>query len=387
MTPPARAAAAAEILDRILAGGPAEKELTNWARRSRFAGSKDRAAIRDMVFDGLRRRRSAAARGGGETGRGIVLGLLRERGEAPSGWFTGGTYALAPATDEELAATGPVTEAETLDVPDWLLADLRQSVGNDYSLVLNELRARAPVTLRANIARMDPADVQARLAKEGIEAELHPLCTTALRVTEGARKIRNSNAFLDGLVELQDAASQAAAALIPVPEHGDILDYCAGGGGKALALAARGATVVAHDADPIRMRDIPERAGRAKVASQVAVAKQIKDDARYPVVVLDVPCSGSGAWRRQPEAKWSLTPERLDELRDVQAGLLRRAAALSSHAIAYLTCSLLRAENEDQVAKFVSETPGWTVREERRFSPLEGGDGFYAAILVRESAA
>ncbi|MDT0684111.1 RsmB/NOP family class I SAM-dependent RNA methyltransferase [Roseicyclus sp. F158] len=387
MTPPARAAAAVEILDRILAGGPAEKELTNWARRSRFAGSKDRAAIRDIVFDGLRRRRSAAARGGGETGRGIVLGLLRERGEAPSDWFTGGTYALPPATDEELSATGPVTEAETLDVPDWLMTDLRRSLGEDYSPVLNELRARAPVTLRANIARMDRAAAQARLSEEGIETEPHPLCTTALRVTEGARKIRNSNAFIDGLVELQDAASQAAAAMIPVPEHGAILDYCAGGGGKALALAALGATIVAHDADPIRMRDIPERATRAKIGSKVTVVKRILEGERYPVVVLDVPCSGSGAWRRQPEAKWSLTPDRLDELKDVQAGLLRRAAALSSGAIAYLTCSLLRAENEEQVAQFVGDTHGWTIREERRFSPLEGGDGFYAAILVRESGA
>jgi 16S rRNA (cytosine967-C5)-methyltransferase len=160
-----------------------------------------------------------------------------------------------------------------------------------------------------------------------------------------------------------------------------VLDYCAGGGGKALALAARGAAVTAHDADPGRMRDLPARAARAGARVEIEAAPA----GAFDLVLCDAPCSGSGTWRRAPEAKWRLTPERLAALTELQAQILDQAAPLVAPggALAYATCSLLEAENGAQTADFLARHPGWQLENERRLTPLEGGDGFYLALLRR----
>ncbi|HEY6919229.1 MAG TPA: RsmB/NOP family class I SAM-dependent RNA methyltransferase, partial [Tabrizicola sp.] len=205
MTPAARYAAAIGVLDRVLGGEPAEKALTNWGRASRYAGSGDRAAVRDLVFEALRRRSSAAALGGGLTGRGLVLGLARATGQAAL--FTGEGH--APAT------VGPGDDghapdaAERLDLPVWLVPELRATLGADLEPVAEALRSRAPVFLRVNLGKTDVEGAVKALAAEGIGARPHPLATTALEVVENARKVQASNAYLSGLVELQDAASQA----------------------------------------------------------------------------------------------------------------------------------------------------------------------------------
>lgn len=388
VTPEARYAAAAEVLDRYLAGEPAEQVLTNWARRSRFAGSRDRAAVRDHVFDAIRQRRSAAAAGGAETGRGLVIGLLRLAGIDPDTVLTGEGYALAPMSAHERVHLVAMTETERLDCPEWLAEDLRESLGPDFENVLGCLRSRADVFLRVNSARADRETARAALAAEGIESVAHPLSPTALRVTEGARRIHLSRAFQDGLVELQDAASQAVSDLVPLPEDGTVLDYCAGGGGKSLALAARFAgEILAHDAAPERMRDIPVRAARAGARVRTADGDEVERRAPFDLVVADVPCSGSGAWRRQPEAKWRLDRAGLDHLNRAQADILRRVAGLVAPggAIAYVTCSILRAENDARIAAFLGETPGWTCETTARLSPAAGGDGFFLAVLRRRN--
>ncbi|WP_226621659.1 RsmB/NOP family class I SAM-dependent RNA methyltransferase [Alloyangia pacifica] len=386
MTPGARLQAAAEVLDRIAAGTPAEQALLGWSRGARYAGSKDRAAVRDHVFDVLRRWRSTAAQGGGESGRARLIGLLRQQGVVPESLFTGEGHAPAALSDDEQAAGRAPEGAEARDLPDWIDTLLAESLGDAAGAAAEALRERAPVFLRVNTLRGDLATAQAALAGEGIETRPHPLAAGALEVTAGARRIAQSQAFAEGLVELQDVASQAVVAALPLVPGMRVLDYCAGGGGKALAMAARlqgskGGEVAAHDADPRRMSDLPARAKRAGARVQ-AVAKP---KGPYDLVLCDVPCSGSGAWRRSPEGKWRLTPERLDELTGVQAGILDIATRLVTPGglLAYATCSMLAVENAAQIEAFLARHPGWTLEQQRQFVPGDGGDGFFSAQLRR----
>lgn len=395
MTPAARVAAAIEVLSAALAGASAEQVLTNWARRSRFAGSGDRAAVRDLVFDALRRRRSFAALGGGEDARAVMIGALRAAGTAPDDMFTGAGHApppLTPAERDRLAHPARMSEAERLDCPDWLMAPLRDSLGAAFGPVMTALQSRAPVFLRVNIARATRQDMQEALRRDGIETRPVDLADTALEVTANARRIQQSEPYRTGLVELQDAASQAVIALLP-PARGKVLDYCAGGGGKTLALAARAgapgqdgaARFYAHDIAPARMRDLPTRARRAGASVTLLDAAGAAAAAPFDLVVLDAPCSGSGSWRRAPQGKWALTPQGLADLVATQAQILDTGAGLVAPdgMLAYITCSLLKAENDDQIADFLSRRPGWRLHQCRRLTPIDGGDGFFFALLKR----
>ena len=384
MTPEARLAAAAEILDGYLAETPAEKLLTNWARRNRFAGSKDRAAVRDHVFGAIRRRRSAAWLGGSETGRGLVIGLLRSLGEDPGTFLTGVGHAMAPLTDAERQVPPAPVGNVALDCPDWLEAPLRDSLGAEFGPVMERMRDRAAVFIRVNRMRTDRDALRTRLEAEGIQSEPVSLATTALQVGQGVRGLRNAASFRDGLFEIQDAASQAVAEAVPLPNGARVLDFCAGGGGKALALAARGCgEIFVHDANPGRMADIPERAARAGARLNILPAGRLESAGPFDLVICDVPCSGSGAWRRQPEAKWRLDVAELGRTEALQAKILERVSEFvrPGGAIAYMTCSLLWTENEARVAGFLENHPGWQREKELRLSPLEGGDGFFFAHL------
>ena len=384
MTPAARLAEAAALLDRISAGDPAEKVLTNWGRAARYAGSGDRAAVRDIVYDILRTQRSCAALGGGLGGRSLAIGYVRGRGEDVSDWFTGARHALPALSDGELQAGAPPEGWAALDLPDWIGPLLAESLGSDLEPVANELRKRAPVFLRVHAGHGSREEAMARLAEEGISAVPHPLAETALRIETGARRVRTSQAFAEGLVEVQDAASQAVCAALPAGPGVSVLDYCAGGGGKALALAARGAAVTAHDANPGRMRDLSPRVERAGDEIAIVTPQRVDEAGWFDTVLVDVPCSGSGAWRRQVEAKWQLTETRLAELIALQAQILSRAAkhVKPGGALAYVTCSLLDEENEGQIMRFLADGPGqFRLERQRRWSPLEGGDGFFLALL------
>jgi 16S rRNA (cytosine967-C5)-methyltransferase len=248
------------------------------------------------------------------------------------------------------------------------------------------LRHRAPVFLRVNTARLTRDEAQARLALDDIATVPHDLAETALQVVANERKIAGSSAYIGGLVELQDAASQAVVAALPLEPGRRVLDYCAGGGGKALAMAARAPLrLFAHDADPRRMRDLPGRAERARVSISLLDSERLEREGPFDLVLADVPCSGSGSWRRAPEAKWLLTQDRLDHLCSVQAAILDRVAATVSDRgkLAYATCSLLDAENRCQTEAFLRRNPGWTRNSEQIWTPLHGGDGFYLAVLAR----
>ena len=380
MTPSARLAAAIAILDRILAGEPAERALTNWGRASRFAGSGDRAAVRDVVYDALRRRNSAAALGGGLTGRGLVLGLMRAAGQ--EALFSGEGH--APAAPEPGEAGREPTAAERLDLPDWLVPEMSASLGADFGPVAEALRSRAPVFLRVNLRRTDAPGALAALAADGITAQPHPLAATALEVTENARKVQASAAYQTGLVELQDASSQAVVAALPLIDGMKVLDHCAGGGGKTLAMAARARLkLLAHDVNPGRMTDLQLRAERAGV--KIARIESPETQAPYDLVLVDAPCSGSGSWRRDPEGKWRLTAAALDRVQALQATILDQVAPMlrGKGWLAYATCSLLHRENRGQVEAFLARHDGWRLQRDHVFTPLQGGDGFYLALLQR----
>ncbi|MFP7673061.1 RsmB/NOP family class I SAM-dependent RNA methyltransferase [Marivita sp. S0852] len=383
MTPAARWAAAAQIMDQISAGSPAEKALTNWARQSRFAGSKDRAAIRDHVFDILRCWRSVAALSGGETGRHLVLGRLRQTGVDATSVFTGEGYALPPLTPDELAAGRPPEGAETADMPDWVFDILWNDLGDKAHSIAEVLRSRASVFLRVNTLKSDVASAQAALADALITTRRHPLSETALEVVENPRRIAQSSAFLSGLVELQDVASQAVVEALPLSRGMRVLDYCAGGGGKTLAMAARLAGPVdAYDHNSGRMADLMPRAERA--GAHITCVRLPRGP--YDLVLADVPCSGSGSWRRAPEAKWRLTQTALDAVTKTQAEILDKVAPLvgPSGVLAYATCSVLSCENEHQIKGFLDRHPDWKCHIQRRFDLQDGGDGFFLAILTRE---
>ncbi len=389
MTPGARIAAAIEILDRINAGEAAERALTTWARRSRFAGAKDRAAVRDLVFDVLRRRRSCAALGGGAGGRALLIGLLRGRGEDPDALFTGEGHAPAPLTPSERRAGRAPEGAEALDMPDWLLPDLAAALGEDLEAVCRLFQGRAPVWLRVNAQRCSRAQAARMLAGEGISTRPSERVNTALEVTENARRIRQFEAWKSGCVELQDLNSQALCHDLPLAPGARVLDYCAGGGGKVLALAARqpGARFFAHDADFARMKDLPARAARAGAEVRLLRPGEAGAQGPFDLVLCDVPCSGSGAWRRSPEGKWRLGPQGLSDLMRIQAQILEEARKMVSDGgeLAYATCSLLCGENEARIDAFLAANPGWECRTSRRYSPLAGGDGFYLARLARKT--
>lgn len=381
MTPSARIAAAADVLDRVLAGVGAESALTNWGRASRYAGSGDRSAIRDLVFSALRCRRSFAALGGGLTGRGLMLGLAREAGQDVGVLFNGEGHALAPPGPQEAGRAPDPLEA--LDCPDWLAPDLKASLGSGFAPVMERLRHRAPVFLRVNAARIDVAGATAALAAEGIGAVPHRVAGFALEVMEGARKIQSCSTYAEGLVELQDASSQAVVEALPLTAGMRVLDLCAGGGGKTLAMAARAPVRVwAHDAHPRRMKDLLPRAIRA--GARISISDNPENTAPYHLVLADVPCSGSGSWRRDPEGKWTLTPANLAKIEVLQAAILDRAAPMVAvgGVLAYATCSLLSAENEAQVTEFLARNRTWDCKLQRRFTPLDGGDGFFLAILT-----
>ena len=392
MTPEARIAAAIDILDGVIGGTAAEQALTGWARSHRFAGARDRAAIRDLVFDALRCRRSRLARSGAgaESGRALMIGHVAASGGDPAAVFNGADYGPPPLDADErarlaAAAGAAVPDLVSLDCPDWIAPALRRALGPDFAPVLARMRARAPVFLRVNARRAARDEAAASLAAEGIATRPCGGVSFALEVTENAQKLKASRAYVDGLVELQDLSPQAAVEALPLRPGMRVLDYCAGGGGKALAIAGGGvARVSAHDADPRRMADLPARAARAgariETASTAALAGR-----RFDLVVADVPCSGTGTWRRTPDAKWRLTEARLDGLCRVQAEILDRAGAQVAPGghLAYMTCSLLGAENRAQVDAFLARTPGWRLVADRVYSPLSGGDGFYSALLTR----
>ena len=424
----ARLAAAVTILTEITARHrPAALALSDWGKASRFAGSGDRSAVGNLVYDALRRRGSIAARMGAGTPRALVLGAAsRALGldlAAIAAAADGSRHALEPLTDAELAALErdePMRDGELLaDVPAWIVPQLRQALGDRLPAEAAALSERAPVDIRANTLKTTRAKLLAELDPLGPTATTYSPIGIRFAAPEGAGRTPNVEAepaHGKGLFEVQDQGSQIAALLVDARPGHDVLDLCAGAGGKTLALAAtmKGeGRIVAYDSDKTRLRPIFERLTRSG-AKNVEVLSAGSGEAlggmaaRFDRVVIDAPCTGSGTWRRRPDAKWRLKPRNIEQRQAEQRDVLAQAAPLVKVGgrLVYVTCSLLPAENTDQVAAFLAANRNFSLvpladvwRETLPGTPpasadgrsdtllltpaQHGTDGFFVAILAK----
>lgn len=395
---------------------PAKVALKRWSDGARYAGAKDRAFVSGLVLDVLRRRRSLAWRMGAETNRARVLGVLK------LGWdWPDERIATALADDHGPGAltadeqTPPRSQddappAVAGDYPDWLDPNLARVFGDARAEEGAALAQRAPVDLRANTLKAGRDKVLEAL--EPIGAQGVDLLPNAVRLPAPDPAIRapaaeTFPAFAKGWFEVQDVGSQLAAACAGEVKGLQVLDLCAGGGGKTLALAAAmGNTgqIYAYDADARRMTDLIPRAERAGVRNLQVRSPTERDPFRglagaMDVVFVDAPCTGSGTWRRHPDAKWRLSPQQLERRMAEQDGVLDQAATFLKPGgrMIYVTCSLLAEENEDRVEAFLTRTLGFSVcsapfqqlataQGYLRLSPRSAGtDGFFAAVLQRST--
>ncbi|HEY4941102.1 MAG TPA: RsmB/NOP family class I SAM-dependent RNA methyltransferase [Rhizomicrobium sp.] len=417
MTPAARLQMAIDILEAMAnTEQPADRLLKDWFRSRRFAGSKDRAAIAERVFAVQRRRGAFAWRMGSDAPRALVLASVLAANENPATLFTGGGYGPAELTDNELAviAVPPTADAPLWvrgEFPAFLEADLVRAFGDRLLEEMTALQMRAPIDLRVNTLRRERGEVLAALLAQGFAAEPTPYAPHGIRIASGTAALGRGAMFESGAFEFQDEAAQIASLLCRARPDMRILDLAAGAGGKSLALAAEmrnQGEIVACD---IRQPALQELAVRAKRAGATNIKTHLLDERRpldetFDTVLLDAPCSGSGTWRRQPELRWRLTPQRLAELVPLQDRLLAQAArhVKPGGRLVYATCSILPRENEARIAAFLGRNPAFKslraaaawcesaaanpppgIGEFFRATPrTTGTDGFFAAVLKRD---
>jgi 16S rRNA (cytosine967-C5)-methyltransferase len=387
MTPAARVQAGIEILDLVIAaarsgGAPADRIVSEWFRTRRFAGSKDRRAVRELVYSAIR-----ACGDVPQTGRAAML-RLAQGDEALASLFDGSTHAPAPLISQEPVAGGGAA-------PKWLTALLTAS-GLDGGEIA-ALLTRAPLDVRVNRLKAGTLELP-ELGEPSVAPD-------GLRYASGTQ-IEQWDAFKSGAIEVQDAGSQLACQAVQARPGEKIIDLCAGAGGKSLSLAAamdnRG-EILACDTDRRRLSQLPpraERAGASIIATQLLdpgreLASLDSWQRRADAVLVDAPCSGTGTWRRNPEARWRLTERELARLTQLQARLLEMGAKLvrPGGRLIYVTCSLLDDEGAGQVGAFLADHPGWRAElpvlpagRQRgpglRLTPLhDHTDGFFIACL------
>jgi 16S rRNA (cytosine967-C5)-methyltransferase len=392
MTPSARLQAAIDILDEVIAaartgGAAADTLIARYFKTRRYAGSKDRRAVRELAYAAIRRAGEVPA-----SGRAALIGLAGDQPELRA-LFNGAPHCPAPiGEDESGAAPGYV--------PGWLAEKLSRTLAPGEVPALLD---RAPLDLRVNRLKATREAVSKLIP----EAAPGPLSPDALRLPEGTN-VEALPAFEQGLIEVQDEGSQLIALATRAGAGMTVVDLCAGAGGKTLALAAMmggQGRLIACDVDRARLSRLAPRAERAGAGN---IETRLLDGGRESaaladlagqadVVLVDAPCSGSGTWRRNPEARWRLTPQRLERLTQLQASVLALAAALVKPGgrLVYAVCSLLEEEGAGQLAAFRARNPGWIVDP----APVEAGrpsgdgllltpasdgtDGFFIAGLDR----
>ena len=385
MNPAARTQAAIDILDEVIAaarddGPPADAIVQRYFKTRRYAGSKDRRAVRELVYRAIRRTGERPA-----SGRAAMLGLAEDDGEIA---FDAAGHGAAPRGEDEQAAPASF-------LPHWIASELSPHVAPDEWPALLD---RAPLDLRVNVTRADRDDIAAALG--GAPTRLSPW---GVRMPPDSR-IDDRPEYSGGLVEVQDEGSQLIALACATDEAGDVIDLCAGAGGKALAIAAAApsARIIAADINRARLSQLGPRAARAGADIAVRLLDAGKEEpmladlkAQADVVLVDAPCSGAGTWRRNPEGRWRLDRDRLDRVVAVQARLLELAAPLvrPGGALVYATCSILAREGAGQAAAFLGLHSGWEAQDVgfdggrvdgpgRLLTPgHDGTDGFFVARL------
>ncbi len=419
MNPAARVQTAIEAVASIFQRvQPADSILSAFFRSRRFIGAKDRSAIAEQVYAVLR----AHARLGWWTekaglshdARSQVLVWMMLTGtprEVLAELCSGGQYAPPALSPEEFKAMGQLAgrtlthpdmqEAVQLECPDWAEAKLRDTLGPDFASEMQALLESAPLDLRINPVKTDRATAQRLLAAEGIAADPTPLSPLGLRV-QGRPALAATTVFKDGLVEIQDEGSQMLALLVDAQPGHQVVDFCAGAGGKTLAIAAlmkNKGRVIACDVLARRLTRAAERFRRAGLFNIETRALSSERDpwvkrhkGKFDRVLVDAPCSGVGVWRRNPDARWRTLGPPLAELLPLQQNILDSAARLVKPGgkLIYATCSLLREENENQIAAFLATHPDFTpVPAGESGSPFlkltparHTTDGFFGAALL-----
>lgn len=404
---------------------PAADALADWGRSHRFAGSGDRAAIGNLVFDCLRRRRSLAARVGDEGARLAVLGVAVFHWRRPVddiAQLCGREYGPGALSDAEVSALAqpPADDAPLpvrTDVPDWLEDAFTRAFGEEAGGQASALGERAPIDLRVNTLKADREKVLAALARH--RPEPTPFAPHGIRIPPPVAAGRYPNIEAEaahgrGWFEVQDEGSQIAALLTGAAPGHQVLDLCAGAGGKTLALAAameNKGQIYAYDRDRNRLRRIFERLKRSSARNvQVIDAGNVERlgelAGRMDTVLVDAPCTGSGTWRRRPDAKWRLTEAALERRVAEQDEVLATAAPLvrPGGRLIYATCSLLPEENGDRVAAFLEANAAYRMVDWKEpwpggnrpsagddpaltLTPLNHGtDGFYVAVMEHADA-
>lgn len=422
-----RLAAAIEVLEDIgRRHRPAAEALKDWGLSHRFAGGGDRAAIGNIVYDALRWRRSAGWLLDADTPRAVAFGaLLLEWGETALSLnqaLDGDKFAPKPLNETELQTISERMASEApqevrADCPDWCVPLIQASFGEDWALEGAALAARPPLDLRVNTLKADRAKVLAELAETGASATA--IASNGIRIApiEGSGRhpnVQAEPAFQKGWFEVQDEGSQLVSELTGAAAGMQVLDYCAGAGGKSLALAAamdNHGQVFAHDAEKVRLAPIFDRIRRAGSHNIQVVSKRnelMPLEDHMDIVLVDAPCTGSGTWRRRPDAKWRLTQRQLEVRKSEQAAILDTAAGYVKRGgmLAYVTCSVFQEENGGQVSAFLKRSGNfapvdhrelWSARlpghdAQARFgtgggislSPaLTGTDGFYFCAMRR----
>lgn len=370
---PGRIAAAIEVLEDVgKRNRPASECLSDWGKSHRFAGSGDRAAIGNIVYDALRRRASIAHRMGSDSPRALAIGVMAHEW----GWdatkfdkeFQSDQHAPDPLTETERAGLTRGLE----DAPDWVKADVPEWAASSFEANFAEewvaegqaLAARPPLDLRVNTLLADRAKVSKSLRHTPKNTPISPL-GLRYKAHRGAARtpnVTNEGAYRKGWLEVQDEGSQIAALLVGARPGEQVLDYCAGAGGKTLALAAameNKGQLYAYDADLTRLAPIHERLVRARVRNaQVrepgsSVLADLKG--KMDRVVIDAPCSGSGVWRRHPDAKWRLIEEAVARRQSEQVQVLGAARDYVKKGgfLVYVTCSVFPEENEERIEDFL----------------------------------
>jgi 16S rRNA (cytosine967-C5)-methyltransferase len=409
MIPSARLSAAIEVFADIeTRRRPAADALKDWGLSHRFAGSSDRAAIAGLVYDALRRKSSSAWLMGESNPRAVLIGMLhRERGldvAAIEALCNGARYAPTPLTDAETAAlargtlVGAPAHIEG-DYPDWLDPYLARAFGEERAAEGAALASRAPLDLRVNTLAAERDEVLSKLAHLHVEPTRWSPVGLRIGLAADAKSpaIHAEPLFLKGQIEIQDEGSQLAAFLAGAKPGEQVIDLCAGAGGKTLALAAameNCGQIYATDTDKRRLAAIHERLARSAARNvQVRTPKSVGDAiadlaGRADLVLIDAPCTGTGTWRRNPDAKWRIRPGALNERNKQQEAALERAAALVKPGgrIAYVTCSVLAEENGDQVRAFTGRHGDFSVEKPANVINVLGERAylFARAVLISD---
>ncbi|MEM9358642.1 MAG: RsmB/NOP family class I SAM-dependent RNA methyltransferase [Pseudomonadota bacterium] len=395
MKPGARLASAVEVLSEVLGRHrPVALALSDWGKSNRFAGSGDRSAIGNLVYDVLRRKNSLAAQMQSDTPRALIIAAApRAFGVSADDverFADGSKYALSALTTEETNGLRSELSAELSphiqgDFPEWLSNSLERAFGTQVVAQTQALSTRAPVDLRVNALKATKEQVVRALSKFDLsDGGFAPQC---IRLPAPSGTARTPNVEVEaahgrGWFEVQDEGSQIAAALAGAGPRQQVMDLCAGAGGKTLAFAAQmqnTGQLYAYDADRQQLRPIFERLRRAG-ARNVQVMDAGDDAAlnalgpKFDTVFVDAPCTGSGTWRRRPDTKWRVKPANLATRIAEQQRVLQSAKDLvrPGGRLVYVTCSVLPEENADQVA--------WFVELSREFSLIPVADQWSEAL-------